>query len=757
MKKNFSPARILFLFFVTAAILPLIIPAIPAEGAFTRRPGGTSPAFSQHFTSHGPGGGGGLYKPSISPRNSNLLLISCDMGGAYRSTDCGKNWYLIHSAQGLRATHLAPPPRYGTSRIYWVTARHTICFSDNGGQTWVTGPEGPWGKSPITDLLVLPGGIASPSEALLVSTEKGLWAGRGREWRAITEEAGGPLLWLEGAAYAALKGGRLYRSAEQGQSWQMLWQAPGQIVALAGAVATHDSASSAGVILASVAGHGIFRSVDKGASFSLCKAPYANETGLYMIPGRPDLAYAQQTGSVTTKEILKTEDGGQSWRSVFSMDKGGNVTPSWVQTELNWGYYFTPGGFALDARNPDFALAATQGDLYRTTDGGKSWQQIISEELPKLADGSRPRRGAGLEVTSCWGYYFDPHDPMREYIAYSDIGFARSVDKGESWIWAAAGSPWRNTFYDVQFDPERPGRIYAAASRRHDIPHYLELSRTFKGARAHGGGVIVSRDWGKSWKTPYTPKGPGALPDQVCTSVALDLASPPETRTIYAGIFGEDDDTAGVYKSTDNGASWTRLSPGPGAAPNLHVYRLALHPKNGRIFCLVTGLRAPGENFFRNPAGGIWTSADEGATWKHLSAGSPLNRWATAFAFDPKDENTIYVSAASPPGGAGVGGLYKWNGANWFHILKDKDIFRTAGPPNYDHCMAVAVSPENSRLLVVGTTLHGIIYSRDGGRVWRQYRDFPFTNAQSISFHPRDPGKIYVTTFGAGVWVGPSP
>ncbi len=741
-------------------LLLALVLAHPSDAVCARkppppRPGALAPAFSKTYAVRGLGGGGGIFRPSISPHDPALILASCDMGGVYRSADGGGSWTMIHQAQGLRAVHRAPYPRYDKNRIYWVTKRHTLCRSDDSGLTWTILPKGPWGDVPVQDLLLMPG----DARTLLVSTENGLWRGDGREWNRIQPDdglsAGGPLLAVGKAVFAAFQGGQIYASHDDGQNWNLAWQAPGRVRAMAGA-----PDGGGGILLASVENRGIMRSADGGKTWRVVKEPYANENGLFMLPNRPDLAYAQQTGSVTSQELLKSEDGGLTWRTAFTMKRNGNVAPSWLQTNLLWGHYFT--GFALSATNPDFAMVTTQGELYATRDGGKSWRTATSVLLPPLPDGAQPQQSIGLEVTSCWGYYFDPHDPRREYIAYTDVGFARSLDQGKSWIWSAKGSPWKNTFYDLAFDPDRPGRIYAAASQRHDIPHYLALSATHPKARVHTGGVVVSDDWGATWQTPYALKGPGALPNQVCTTVAIDPASPPDRRTLYAGVFGEGDgngDEAGVYKSTDNGATWAKLTPGPGAPPNLHIYKLRLHPKTGALFCLITGLRAAGENFFRNPNGGMWMSEDAGATWRHISAGSELNRWATAFAFDPADNGTLYVTAASPQGGATVGGLYKGvrNGAVWFHILKDPTILNVAGWPPYDHCMSVAVHPKDPKRILVGTSLHGLLYSLDGGRIWRQHLDFPFANVQSLSFHPQNPELVYATTFGAGVWVGPAP
>jgi hypothetical protein len=46
--------------------------------------------------------------------------------------------------------------------------------------------------------------------------------------------------------------------------------------------------------------------------------------------------------------------------------------------------------------------------------------------------------------------------------------------------------------------------------------------------------------------------------------------------------------------------------------------------------------------------------------------------------------------------------------------------------------------------------------SRDDGDTWEPFESFPHRNAQRVAFDPADPSKIYVTTFGASVLMGPA-
>src|SRR5262249_1962937 len=140
--------------------------------------------------------------------------------------------------------------------------------------------------------------------------------------------------------------------------------------------------------------------------------------------------------------------------------------------------------------------------------------------------------------------------------------------------------PLRNTTYELAFDLETPGTIWAAFADLHDIPNENVISGRHYHAGA-AGGVGVSTDFGVTWKD--TSKG---LPSKPVTSVIVDPRRPKGTRTLYASAF-----EAGVYRSTDGGKSWANASNGLGApGVNVRACRIILHP-DGTLFCLVTALR----------------------------------------------------------------------------------------------------------------------------------------------------------------------
>src|SRR5690349_24811194 len=72
------------LFFLRALLAFLLL----TNGNGDARPG--------NFRVIGPGGGGAMFHPTISPHDSNTVLIACDMTGAYITHDAGQSWRMFN-------------------------------------------------------------------------------------------------------------------------------------------------------------------------------------------------------------------------------------------------------------------------------------------------------------------------------------------------------------------------------------------------------------------------------------------------------------------------------------------------------------------------------------------------------------------------------------------------------------------------------------------------------------------------------------
>ncbi|MEI6502292.1 MAG: hypothetical protein WCP21_14855, partial [Armatimonadota bacterium] len=644
------------------------------------------PAAAQ-FEPIGIGGGGSMYSPAASPHNPNLMFVSCDMGGFYRSEDAGQTWRMLDKRQMSGSPGMCPvfDPADPNTVFGWGCGELRV--SHDQGLTWRAVTAKPaWEAAGLTHAAL----DRDEPVFMLAGGPKGVYVSRdrGATW-AVAPGVPGPVSGLyiapRGPICFAGTAQGVFVSTDRGASWQPASEGlpDTNVRALAGGC---DPGTGETLVYCTVPGRdengayvgGVFKSADLGVSWQSVVTEGLNQDrqkrdqwGVDAVAQYSFLALDEtkpRTVWVTTRgtgsrppahwTVYRSDDAGASWRYTFTGNPqepaaARNVRTGWVAYEANWGWGGPPLGFNVCAGNADVAMYTNAGELFITTDGGRSWYAGFC----RTADGSPEGRGktwvsTGLNVTSCWDLVFDPFRPGNVYIAYTDIGFARSEDRGQSWALATRGSPWINTCYRVVCDPAREGVLYGAWSNQHDIPEWTSAS----GPRAPGG-VCLSTDFAHTWQ----PLGEG-LPQVPCTSVALDPRSPVASRTLYAAMFGD-----GVYKSVDGGKTWAKASAGLGEATNRHVYSVRIHP-DGTLFCSISGKRTNAD--FAAPSG-LYRSRDGGASWQSISDGLNL-RWAGDFDFDPGNSAVIYLTAASAPRYS-QGGIYKTTdgGASWKQLLGD--------------------------------------------------------------------------------------
>jgi hypothetical protein len=80
---------------------------------------------------------------------------------------------------------------------------------------------------------------------------------------------------------------------------------------------------------------------------------------------------------------------------------------------------------AVTSNDPDFCIGTDSGRILRTRDGGLNWEGVCSK---RLEDGSYT--STRFDVTTNYGVHFDPFDPKRMFISYTDIGLFRSENGG---------------------------------------------------------------------------------------------------------------------------------------------------------------------------------------------------------------------------------------------------------------------------------------------------------------------------------------
>lgn len=745
--------------FVSCLMAVIALVAFAKPTAILAKP---KPKKEQGWEAIGLSGGGAMFCPAVSPLDPKLMMINCDMSCAFLSKDGGHNWKMIHYSQLQGNTRCKPAFHPTDAKVIFAAGgwEGRLKVTRDAGDTWSdlgNLPEGLRGEiaiDPERPEFMLTGS----GERVFLSTDGG------KQWNACKGPSGEATGFAFGkvgksprAMWAATKQG-IWRSDDDGRSWNEKsnglpsreirsfsggFDAKGKVAMLYCAVpGTSESGKYAGGVFASrdcgekwesAMGEGI--NAETKAADSWAESEIAQYMHVATSNAKPLTVWAFNTNTGLFPPhhcgAYKSEDGGKTWKATFypdpRMGKPYNVEPDYTTVGDGQYYQTVPNGVAICASNPDIALFVDGGNALVTDNGGKSWFNGHTRQCKEKGF----FENTGLVVTSTHNYYVDPHEPKRHYICYTDIGFARSLDAGSTWHWWSKDekAPWRNTCYELAFDPDTPGKIWGAFSNVHDIPNNNIIGGRHRSTGP--GGLCVSTNFGETW-TPL--KG---LPEAPCTSVALEITK--KSRALYAGFFGK-----GVWKSTDDGKSWTEKNKGLGTSENMRVTRVISHA-DGTLFASITALR--NGNNWDDKGVGLYRSRDKGETWEKVNA-SQLLQWPKDFTVDPKDSKIIYYSAARAAG-QDQNGLWRTEdgGVSW------KRIFQK-GPEHY----GAYLSPHNKgwiyATLCEDAQGCALWLSKDNGVSWAPMEELPFANVQRVAFDPDDKEIIFVTTFGGSVWKG---
>jgi photosystem II stability/assembly factor-like uncharacterized protein len=701
----------------------------------------------------GPGGGGAMYFPTISPHDERVVLLRCDMGGAYLTLDGGESWRMFN----LRGTVAFFDHDPQDANVMYA-ATIALWRSADRGKTWRMA------YPPAAEVERIESEGDHASEGVLL---KG--GGRPQMDAMAIDPADSKRIYL--AIHESRGAASIQRSLDGGATWtqfaalpepaRKLWVAVGSrkliaatkaavlVEEAAGKLASHPTPAalvdvSAGFdaagqarIYATTEG-GMHYSTDFGASWQSAKFGTQGTQFPAVATSRehPLTAYVSFTEGRRGDRafgVAKTTDGGATWTPVWRdtpNTAAPNVRDAWINERFGptWGDF--PLTLGVSPRNPHLVYSTDLGRTMRSTDGGQSWQAVYSRRA------SGGWTSTGLDVTTSYGIHFDPHAPQRMFIDFTDIGLFRSEDGGSTWLASSEGMPdrWVNTAYAMEFDPKVKARVWVALSGTHDLPRPKMWRRT--PIARYRGGVAESSDGGKTWKVVSEN-----LPQGAATHLWLDPKSPVEARTLYVTMFGR-----GVYKSTDGGKTWTLKNTGiEGAEP--FAWRLTPSLKDGALW-LVVARRSEDGGAGNAGDGALYRSTDGAEHWTRVPLPAGVNG-PNALTVDAEDPQRLYLSlwgrAARPVNRDGGVLLSTDGGRTWKPSLeRDQNI--------YD----VTQDPRHPKVLYACGFNSSIWRSEDKGATWRRLRGYNFKWGHRVVVDPFREGRIFVNTFGGGIWYGPA-
>jgi photosystem II stability/assembly factor-like uncharacterized protein len=587
---------------------------------------------------------------------------------------------------------------------------------------------------------------------------------KGMKYRVIGPFRGGRSLTASGIAgdpttyYFGSTGGGVWKSTDGAVTWHPMFDKEGTSSIGSLAVAPSDPnivyvGTGEACLRGNIShGDGIYKTLDGGRSWKNVGLRDSRAIGKVIVnPNNADIAFVAALGHPfgpnTERGIFRTTDGGKTWEKVLYKDENtGAVDVAFDPHNANILF----AALWQTRRTPWTLDSGGPGSgIYRSNDGGTTWKRLEEHGLPK---GPYGRSGIAVAANS---------DRVYALIQAKDGGLFRSDDGGESWQLVTDNrSLWQRAWYYMHVfpDPQDPDTVYVA-----DVDFYK------------------STDGGRSFNQVKVPHGDNH-------GLWID---PKNNRRMIASNDG------GVSVSLDGGSTWTREDNQP-TAQFYHVitdnrtpyYVYGAQQDNSTIAIASRGDEGSiGRSEWYSVGGGeagyiapyppdpdiVYAGDYEGtitrfdkrtgqvksvAEQPELSdGGGAANlehrfQWTAPIMISPHDPNTLYHGGER---------LFKTTdaGMHWEAISPDLtrndkskqqpsggaiDIDDT-GTEYYDTIFAIAESPVTKGQIWVGTDDGLIQITRDAGKTWNNVtpKALPeWSRISQIDASPQDAGVAYV-------------
>ena len=576
---------------------------------------------------------------------------------------------------------------------------------------------------------------------------------RGGRVIAVTGVPGDPATWYFGGV-----GGGVWKSIDAAASWHPVFD--DQKIASIGAIAVAESDHNVLYVGSGEActrgnityGDGVYKSVDAGRTWKNVGLHDTRHIGAVVVhPTNPDIvlvaALGHAFGPNEERGLFRTADGGKTWQKVLYKDANSGAidvvfdpgNPNVVYASL-WQmrrqpWYFASGG--------------PGSGLYKSTDGGLTWQQLQGHGLP---DGTLGRIGVSVAGGGSGRVY--------AMIEANEGGLFRSDDGGSNWTRVNSDHRFRQRawYYSHVFaDPTSPDVVYVlntGAFRSNDggksfdlmpAPHgdhhalWIDPRNPRHLINGSDGGASVSVDGGKTWSAEYNQ------PTAQFYHVAVDNHWP---YRVYGAQ--QDNSTVAIASRNDDGVvgrqDWYVVGGGESGY-------IAPDPRDPDIV-------------YANSEGGIINRYDRRTNNIRDVSVYPLDvsgngaedlkyrlQWTEPLFVSQFDSNVLYTAAQFVMKSSDQG--KSWHAISPDLTRNDKTKQKPSGGPitlditaveYYDTVFALAESPKQAGLLWAGTDDGLIQLTRDDGANWQNVtpKDMPAWSMVSIiEASPHDSATAY--------------
>jgi len=317
------------------------------------------------------------------------------------------------------------------------------------------------------------------------------------------------------------------------------------------------------------------------------------------------------------------------------------------------------------------------------------------------------------------------------YVGAVDGGVWKSDDYGRTWHPIFDDQPTQS-IGAIGVSPSNPDIVYVGSGEGLQRP---DLSV--------GDGIYKSTDAGKTWVHL------GLRDGQQIPALAVDPHNP---NRIFAAVLGHPygpNPERGIFRSTDGGATWEKVLF---KNENTGGSDVEIDPSDpDTVYASLWQSRlGPWEddNAFAGTGGGLFKSTDGGTTWRKLSHGLPADLVQINLAIAPSQPNRLYATIATTEPGAyasdkGLGFFRSDDGGeNWTRITDDP---RPAMKIGGGDLPIARVDPKNPDVVYSASIV--TVRSSDGGRTWESIRGAPGgDDYQNLWINPDHPDIILLVS-----------
>jgi photosystem II stability/assembly factor-like uncharacterized protein len=385
----------------------------------------------------------------------------------------------------------------------------------------------------------------------------------------------------------------------------------------------------------------------------------------------------------------------------------------------------------VESRPKVMYVAAASGGVWKTVNNGASWAPVFD----------------GQPVASIGDVAVAPSDPDVVWVGTGEANPRNSVSWGDGVYKSAdGGKTWQNMGLR---ESAHVGRI-VIHPKNPDIVYVAALGRCWGPNKERG--IYKTADGGKTWdRVLYVNEDTGGV------ELAMDPSDP---DMLYAAMWRVRRDAfsggnpavqfhsdSGLYKTADAGKTWDKLTKGLPDRP-LGRIGVSISRKDPRVVYAVvptdrTTIRTspgqPPETSDKAETGGLFRSADRGATWIKLNDVCPRPFYYGQVRVDPNDDQRVYVLGVSLFASADGGKTFR----------------NDAGGGAHSDAHALWIDPADPEHLVLGTD-GGVYLSYDRGAKWEHVKNLPISQFYGIAADTRKPYRVYGGLQDNGTWAGPS-